>query len=724
MTVNRSARGTLLLALALALAASAHPLRAQTPGSVRGDTVPEYILEGVVVTTSRAPSERLDLPQKVEVVTSADLASTAADNVADALKKVAGVDVIQFPGLLSGVSVRGFRPLYTGASSRTLILIDGRPAGTLNLATIDLAHVDRIEILKGPASALYGSSAMGGAINVITRRTSDLLHGSASIGYGSFGTHRAELTAGGRLLAGLAFDASIVVQGQAEGYRVGSNRLLGGDSILKVTASGESALPLTPGDTLLDYTRYGYGSGALRVAYDLSDRWTLEGRGELFRADEVQNPGDLNVTAYSTRTLKDQERRTADLRLDGALSGHDVLLRAYSAHEDALFYDTGAADRFVSFRSPTRTRGVQLQDVLRLGDQRLTAGVDHQRTTLESAVFRSAGVPAAPYSPDSEIRSSAAFAEALFTLRPGLTSTLGARWDRIGFEVREVELFDQSRVHASSASHSVFNPSAGLQLTTSGGARLHASAGRAFVAPESFQIAGYSETTTGAGAVHITRGNPELRPESSVSWDAGVGLHRPSAGFDGDLTYFHADVSDRITRLAPVAGSGQVTAGGDSVRLVTTFGNADAAEIRGVEASASYDLGALDGFRRSIRLFASGTRILRSEQITGGTRSRIQNVADLTIVSGLHYDDLRRFSGRVSSRYVGPRWDSDFVDWMNPGDLRYPAFLVLDLTGNLRVGERFTVGAELSNLTDENYFEVRGYNLPGRALRLRAAVAF
>src|SRR5690606_18426011 len=128
-------------------------------------------LESVMVEARRSPADRAELPQQVDVVTSTDLERTPATDVAEALKRTAAVDVIQFPALLSGVSVRGFRPQYSGLNPRTLILVDGRPAGATNLATLDLVAVERIEVLKGPASALYGSSAMGGAINIITRRS-------------------------------------------------------------------------------------------------------------------------------------------------------------------------------------------------------------------------------------------------------------------------------------------------------------------------------------------------------------------------------------------------------------------------------------------------------------------------------------------------------------------------------------------------------------------------
>ncbi|MBA2669069.1 MAG: TonB-dependent receptor, partial [Gemmatimonadetes bacterium] len=266
--------------------------------------------------------------------------------------------------------------------------------------------------------------------------------------------------------------------------------------------------------------------------------------------------------------------------------------------------------------------------------------------------------------------------------------------------------------------------SAGLRYTTHGGLSVRGSGGRAFVTPDAFNVAGYAERAAGPGTVTITRGNPDLRPESSVSWDAGIGFLRPASGMDFDLTYFRTDVRDRITVLTSTTGGGQITPSRDTIRTTSTYINVDEAEIRGLEASLAYDLGALAGWRHSLRLFTNASRIFRAEQMAGGVRSPILNVADLNVNAGVEFDDLERLAARLTGRYVGERQDTDFSDWMNPGTVTFPSFLVLDAAADVRVGNRYTLGARVENITDENYYEVRGYPLPGRALRLQLGVAF
>ena len=131
---------------------------AQAPDSLR-----LYRLEGITVTTPRGAVDRSLVPQRFDVVDAGQIDRIGASDAADALRSSTPVDVITYPGLLSAVSVRGFRPQFSGINPRTLILMDGRPAGTNNLALIHPAMIERIEIMRGPGSALYGSSAMGGS---------------------------------------------------------------------------------------------------------------------------------------------------------------------------------------------------------------------------------------------------------------------------------------------------------------------------------------------------------------------------------------------------------------------------------------------------------------------------------------------------------------------------------------------------------------------------------
>lgn len=772
---SRPMFAALLLAAAVPAAAQqpvpAPPDRAARDSAVRDSAARR--LAPVVVTATRAPARIDELPQRVDVITRAALDRTPVNDAVDALKKLAGVDVIQYPSLLGAVSVRGFRPT-TGTQPRTLILLDGRPAGAYNLALLDVSSIERIEVLKGPASALYGSSAVGGVVNFITRRSTGRPAGTVSAAYGSFATSELAGRAGGVIArpGGYALDADVTGRRYAQGdnYRVGRGGLfrnaVGGETAVKV-ATGREVRDTVGNGLVRDFSTFATASGSARVGAALPGAFRLDARGERFRATDVLTPGDIYARFSATpgNTRKNVDRRTGDVTLrrdPGAADAaggltHAPLARVYGAREGSDNYNVPGDTGFVSFAGQTRTAGFQVQDAVRLGGQALTVGVDGTRVDDTSRRYaRTAGAvqEIGTFSPNSRYTSAATFAQAQLRTPGGrLTGVLGGRFDRVTLDLRTTPF--RSDVTAGTDHFTTFNPNAGVQLAVGGGVRAHATAGRAFLTPGASQLAGFSQSVSG-NVVAITIGNPTLRPERSATVDGGLAFSRPARGLDLDVTYFATRVEDRLTsaRAAFAAGRRPTTATGQQISGITTSANAGAARVRGVEAEARYDLARAAGRPYSFALFASGTRILRAEERTPAARVdtaglaavqnldptvvfgrvtldpsrtttlRIKNVAPLTATAGIDYDSFRRFTGRLGARYVGRRLDSDFSDPNDPSDIEYAPFLVVDLTAGMRVHGRYRVEGQVSNLTDENYYEKRGYNLPGRAVRLRVAADF
>ena len=146
-------------------------------------------MDDVVVTATRSEENIKNIPVKVEVIDSQTVELTIGGTITEQLKKNSSIGVIEYPGALAGIGIRGFRPEFSGITKHSLVLINGRPAGATNLATILSCNIERIEVLKGPASSLYGGEAMGGVVNIITKKHTDELTGMAEIGFGSFETN-------------------------------------------------------------------------------------------------------------------------------------------------------------------------------------------------------------------------------------------------------------------------------------------------------------------------------------------------------------------------------------------------------------------------------------------------------------------------------------------------------------------------------------------------------
>jgi vitamin B12 transporter len=744
----------------IAMTMTATALGAQQPSR---DSARVQRLPTVTTTASRYSASADSLPRRIEVISREQLDRTPALDIADLLKKRATIDVVQYPGLLGGIGIRGFRPQVGSLQQRALILLDGRPSGVTNVAMLDLQDVERIEVLKGPASALYGSTAMGGALNVVTRRRTCARSGQFTASAGSFGATEFRVQGGGALGGGIDADVSLRRYDQRNDFRIGAGGVLGDafgrDSARKIYPGG-----LRPDRFVADtigagltrvFTRMRTSSGNLRVGGNIGGGVRMDVRGDLFDAQDLPTPGDLFSAGspFPGNGQKDVRRTGGATDFSGSAGRHQLLARVFTTNETTNFYDSPDADRFVSFKSQTATSGLQLQDVITVRKQQLVVGVDATQQREKSRFFTDASTEAATFSPNSAVQSLAVFAEARVTALDGrLVGTLGGRADRVTLKLLDTPL--RTDVQPGDDAFTVFNPTTGLLFNIGAGVRAHGSVGSAFLAPDAFGRAGLTQSVL-AGVAAIAFGNPDLKAERSVTADLGIGLRRAGGSFDADITYFATDVENRITRARAsfAAGSRPRLANGNAVSRVETSVNAGTAEIRGLEGSVRYDLGAAAGKRWSLNAFANATRIFRAIEATptvtvnaaqfsgvtnftpasifSGVRIgdptreiRIKNVASATWNVGLEFDDHTRWRAGLLGRYVGTRLDEDFSDFADISDVEYPPFAVADLTFGVRVTRRVRADVQVNNLTDENYYEKRGYNLAGRAFTVRVQTAF
>jgi vitamin B12 transporter len=154
--------------------------------------------EEIVVTATRLPILEGESPASVSVVTAEEIEQRQVRRVADALREVPGVTITQTgaPGQLTSIFTRGLR------SEHTQVLLDGIPlnqglAGLFNFADLTVDNIDRVEVVRGPQSTLYGPRALAGAIQIFTRQGSGTPTGTATIEGGSFGTLRGSLASQG-----------------------------------------------------------------------------------------------------------------------------------------------------------------------------------------------------------------------------------------------------------------------------------------------------------------------------------------------------------------------------------------------------------------------------------------------------------------------------------------------------------------------------------------------
>ena len=319
----------------------------------------EVSLGEIVVTPSRGEESMVDLPVNVSVVGQDQLKYSTAINAAEAIKDLAGVSVRDYygTGVNSTVDLRGFGEF---ASENTLVMIDGRRVNEIDLSgvafdQVPLERIDRIEVVRGAGSVLYGDNAVGGVVNIITKKDSDIPYADLEADYGSWDTLRYGATVGAKegALSGTWNATSF----KTDGYRANS-------AVRSFDTGGRISYAFTPSLTAsisANYHDSDFGMpGALRES-----QLRIHGRTDtLFPNDEV---GEHDW--YVDGTIKKDMGDFGALNLDSSFRERRVTDNLLSSK----VYDGRLIDTF-SMRP-----NYKLELPLFGGDLTTTVGADYYR---------------------------------------------------------------------------------------------------------------------------------------------------------------------------------------------------------------------------------------------------------------------------------------------------------------------------------------------------------
>ncbi len=625
-----------------------------------------YILEGLVVTASPTARPLSAVATHVTVLDGAKLRAEGLTRVAQALKQVPGLDVVQ--GGSTGATTSLF--LRGGESDYVLVLVDGvqvnQPGGAFDFSSLTLDDVKRIEIVRGPASALYGSDAVSGVIQIITKDGQGPADVEVSARAGSYGRRRWSVSGSG-----------------------GGERVSGSFGLSRLTTNGTLPFNNAYRNTAFSGTARFRPDGATtaRVALQLGSHtyhFPTDGSGRLVDHNQYTYGHDLVASADVTRFVG------GGVELQGQLG----LTRTRGGTDDP---PDGPADTLGYFASTSldhiRRTSANLRAIYRFSGLTATLGWE-----LEQERQRSATSSSSQWGDSSGKSSYQRWDRAYYAY---LSGQRGAAAFNVGARLEDNERFG-----------SLGTWQVGLTWRPLGavGPRLSASMGVGIKEPTF-----YENYATG-----FAKGNPNLSPERSRSWEVGVDESLAGGAFTVRASYFAQRFQDLIqytaTAPSPNAPNFFNVAAASASGLET-----EAAAHRGpVALRASWtwlrtrvlDAGLDQGPGAE---FVKGERLLRrpTEMATLGARyaagARVSLTTELKLVGNRAGRDFRTYPAR---RVVLPRYETlslgaDVELWAPEGD---------------RPGVSLTVRGE--NLLNESYEEIVGFPAPGRALFVGGRVAF
>lgn len=651
--------GMLLAPSLLWAQAVAPPPRVGTPSTSDPDTV---ALAEIVVTANRLPTPRALLPQSVTLLRGDDLRSRGVLLLQDALREVPGLHVVRTGsvGGTTSVFLRG------GNSNFVKVLVDGiplnEPGGRFDFGSFSLENVDRIEVVRGPSSVLYGSDAMAGVIQIFTRTGEGPPVVSASLRGGSLGSIRGEVGArgtGDRMNYSLALGRS-----ETSGIYEVNNRFVSwtGSGRVAVFPDAHSHLALS---LRVQESQYGFPTSSTGEVVDLNQYTFDEG---------------VHLAVEGARTLAPSLEARLLLRAS-------VAERGLNNQPDSPADTVGFAFRDERLGTTLR-RGIDARLVWDQGPVTWVGGVDGE-VERERLLYRTAsnfgGGPSV---------SANAFEGDRWTVASYLEATAAGPWgSRLNLGVRA----DQNQVFGAFQTGQ-----AGVVMPVGALGRIRGAVGSAYKAPTFAQQ--FAETP-------FEVGDPDLIPETSTSWELGWDVTLTRARLTLGTSYFDQRYEDLIQY--GFQGSG-----------LPTYANEARARARGVEVAV--DWRPVAGLRTGVEYTWTDATLRNAEgRVIGeGLEARLLRRPEHHVSAHLRARHASGGTAGLTLVRVGDRIDSDFRTW--PAQrVRLEAYTTVDLDAQLPMRRGATDNAwfltlRLENLMAAEYESLVGFPGLGRVVLIGA----
>lgn len=669
------------LALSVSLAA---PAQAEDP--VQKQPAKSGRLEEVLVTATSHESKVDMVPEAVTVITREQIDQMVAPTTIDILKDAAGVEVYNARGPLSSSTYN--RVIMRGQGSvaaRILVLLNGVPqsggqAGEFEWSFVNPRDIERIEVVRGPGSALYGSQAMGGVINIITRKpTSEKGETTLETKYGTMNTVSLGATHSQKYGDWGVYGSGTV--GGTQGYRVAP----------EVSKSGGQ-----PTNSRNMRQRNDWERGV--VTYDIDPNSSLNLN---LMHGHYSNRGTYDY--MPDFLLFDNQREQGDLSYVKRFEGGEFSAYGSVSYQSST-YDNAAASKTISGTSPARQMDYQggMKTHYNLGDYNtVSLGVDLKRTAYDrrndnyatgTDAYGSSGGDSLTYG--AFLQDELKLFDGRVVIVPGMRYEYTSLFDGYN-ELRAVGLARQDIAKKILRS---LTSRIGARYTATDWISFRAAYGEAFRAPTLHELYGVSNIGTSRYF-----GNDALKPERLKSIEGGVDI-TPLDGLRLSATVYKNHATDYIDNVLISAGPN-----------VYNRRNIGTVDTGGIETELEYRF--LEHWRSFVNYQRCDPKLMtgayRGQRITGTPLS--------TTSAGVTFNDPKLFSVSVVNRWVGKIYN-DANNTTAYG--KYDVLNVKLAKAFELEASRLEVSLDVSNALDVTVQETSASEAPGRLVTLGLAWIF
>lgn len=679
----------------------------------------EYTLDAMVVTATRTEKKILDVPASVQVITAMDIENSGAVYVDDVFKKVPGVNVSRTSGLANSKPVVTMRGVKSG--SDVLVLVDGQPmvnaySGVVNWNDIPVNSIEKIEVVKGPGSAIYGSNAMAGVINITTKKAQKL-HGSASVSYGTNHTWIKNINFGDKVGK---FGYDLYYQGTdshtysdmatASISKDKDNKAEAGSGydVVSKTTGGQQVIIGKKGEKIWDEDNY-----KARFTYDFDENKTLSlgfmkteneysydydshenwvgklgsislGNGNKFNVSKSafdDAPGGVEEKIYTIGYTD----KAIGLNINAGLTDND----SWNGGQ----YTTGKKDLSV-YNSQRYTLGVTKEFNVSEKDS-LLVGVQYQHDKMEKEKLDKKDFRTILQAGAGKADTYGVFIQDEHNFNDKLSLIGAIRYDH--WTVKDGFAYDKKGldVHPDSRSDSALSPKIALNYKFDDTQSSYVSWGKAFSAPSLYDMFAGSVSKSSASN-HYVIPNPSLKPQIITTTEVG----------------YKKNINDKTIIQTAVYHNKIKNINYQSATGKQSIIDGDICEERQLDSSGEgrtigWEIGINHKFDDKFSAFANAViqnpimtkaaKASEEDKVVRMTPKRILNI-------GIDYSDKKLNAELVGNYYSKKYGKADNSDTITGVPGAYDPVFIMNFTTRYSFDEKHSLRFDLNNLLDREYY--------------------